>query len=86
MSTNGPHILSTNMDGKIRLVQLQNGTKVIDKHDGADSLGVERWRELRFGDAENMARWMRDWVIELVRERGQEQDRERETVADTQAS
>jgi len=85
MSNDGPRILATTGDGKIRLVELPNGTKVFEKHDGFDALACERWRELKFGDGNNVAMWMRDWVIELVRERGQEQDREREDIANTQA-
>jgi hypothetical protein len=36
----------------------------LEKADGCDALGVERWREVNVGQAETVSRWLRDWIIQ----------------------
>ncbi len=60
----GPRILAT--DGKFRIVRTEDGdrvTHVLEKIDGCDALGVERWREVNVGQSDTVSRWMRDWII-----------------------
>lgn len=60
----GPRILAT--DGKFRIVRVEDGervTNVLEKHDGFDALGCERWREINVGQVETIARQLRDWII-----------------------
>jgi len=60
----GPRILAT--DSKFRIVRIEDGdrvTNVLEKWDGCDALGVERWREVNVGQADTVSRWMRDWII-----------------------
>jgi hypothetical protein len=54
-------------------VELPNNTKVVEKADGCDFLGVERWRELKFGEAESTARMLRDWIFDHLRTCPQEE-------------
>ena len=57
-------ILAT--DGKFRIVRAEDGEKVtytLERHDGYDALGVERWKELRVGEADNLTRQLRDYII-----------------------
>ena len=49
---------------QIRIVELPNGTKVLEKFDGEDAMGDPRWRELRIGEADNVSRLLRDWIFE----------------------
>jgi hypothetical protein len=64
--SDGPRILAT--DGKtFRIVRVEMGeriTNVLEKADGCDALGVERWREVNVGQAETVSRWLRDWIIQ----------------------
>ena len=60
--SDGPRIVLEH--AKFRIVEIHDGTKVMEKPDGADALGVERWKEIRFGDAEYTARMLRDWIYE----------------------
>jgi hypothetical protein len=61
----GPRILAT--DGsKFRIVRIEDGdrvTNVLEKADGFDALGCERWRTVNVGEADNLTRWMRDFII-----------------------
>ena len=62
--TNGPRILAT--DGKFRIVRIEDGdrvTNVLEKHDGYDALGCERWKEASVGSGEGLAKQLRDWII-----------------------
>lgn len=63
--TDGPTIIATD-ESMFRIVRIVNGervTYVLEKADGCDALGVERWRELRVGEADNVTRHLRDWII-----------------------
>jgi hypothetical protein len=60
----GPRILAS--DGKFRIVRIEDGervTNVLEKHDGFDALGVERWKEANVGTGEGLAKQLRDWII-----------------------
>lgn len=69
MSSNGdgPRVL---LDAKrFRVVRTVEGSKVtyvFEKNDGCDALGVERWRDLKFGEADAVSKMLRDWIIEHV--------------------
>lgn len=71
--SDGPRVLL--QTERFRVVELDNGNKVVEKSDGADALGVERWRELKFGEAESTARMLRDWIFDHLRLCPQESDR-----------
>lgn len=54
-------------DDKFRLVRIEDGNKVtyiLEKPDGCDALGEERWREVS-QDAP-IIRALRDWIIRAV--------------------
>jgi hypothetical protein len=56
-------------DGKWRIVRVEDGervTNILEKHDGFDALGCERWKELRVGEADNITRQLRDWIITMA--------------------
>jgi hypothetical protein len=61
MAADGPVVLV--QAEKFRIVTLPNGTHVVEKHEGCDALGVERWRDLRFGEADSVSRMLREWII-----------------------
>ena len=51
-------------DDKFRIVKLEDGdrvTYVIEKQDGCDALGVERWRDVSSDSP--IVRALRDWII-----------------------
>jgi hypothetical protein len=61
----GPRILAS--DGKFRLVRLEDGervTNILEKHDGFDALGCERWKEANVGSGEGLAKQLRDWIVQ----------------------
>lgn len=60
----GPRVLAT--DGKWRIVRIEDGervTNILEKHDGFDALGQERWKEANVGSGEGLAKQLRDWII-----------------------
>ena len=60
----GPRILAS--DGKFRIVRVEEGervTNVLEKWDGCDALGVERWKTVNVGEVDTITRHLRDWVI-----------------------
>lgn len=60
----GPRILAT--DGKFRLVRVEEGERVsyvLEKQDGFDALGCERWKETNVGSGEGLAKQLRDWIV-----------------------
>lgn len=62
--SDGPRIVAA--DAKWRIVRIEDGDKltyVLEKADGADALGCERWRDVNIGQADTITRWMRDWII-----------------------
>jgi hypothetical protein len=62
---NGPTIIV--QDDRFRIVKLTEGDRVtytVETPDGADCLGVERWRELRMDNKHWQA--MRDFIIRQV--------------------
>lgn len=62
--SSGPRILAA--DGRFRIVRIEDGESVknvLEKADGCDALGVERWREVDVGRSETITRYLRDWVI-----------------------
>lgn len=53
-------------DGKWRIVRIEDGdrvTIVLEKQDGHDALGCERWKEINVGSIETISRQMRDWIV-----------------------
>ena len=62
MAGDGPRILL--LTPRFRIVEVGDGNKVMERPDGCDALGVERWRECKFGDAETNARMVRDWIFQ----------------------
>jgi len=47
---------------KFRIVRVGD-ENVFEKREGLDAMGVPRWRELRFADADNVARMLRDFIL-----------------------
>jgi hypothetical protein len=73
--SDGPRILAS--DGKWRIVRAEAGEKVtytLERHDGCDALGVERWKELRVGEADNLTRQLRDYIIATAVKAAKESD------------
>jgi hypothetical protein len=59
-----PRIVAS--DGKWRIVRTEQGervTNILEKHDGCDALGCERWKSLNIGEADTITRQLRDWII-----------------------
>lgn len=52
---------------KFRVVQLPNGSRVVEKFDGRDALGQPRWRELKFAEAADVATMLRNWMFDHLR-------------------
>ena len=64
-------------DPKFRIVRVEAGERVsytLEKHDGHDALGVERWKELRVGEADNLTRSLRDYIIATAVKADKESD------------
>lgn len=62
--SDGPRIIAT--DGKFRIVRIEQGERVsnvLERADGCDALGVERWKEIDVGAGESISRRLRDWII-----------------------
>lgn len=62
--SDGPRVLAS--DGKWRLVRVTEGDRVahvLEKQDGCDALGVERWKDINLGTGESLSRQLRDWII-----------------------
>ena len=62
--SDGPRILAS--DGKFRIVRIVDGervTNVLEKADGCDALGAERWRTVNVGEVDTVTRHLRDWII-----------------------
>lgn len=49
---------------RFRIVELANGNKVLERHEGEDALGVPRWRELKIGEADSVSKLLRDWIYQ----------------------
>lgn len=62
--TDGPRIIL--QTERWRIVEWANGNKFLERRDGEDAMGVERWGKLEIADADNKARWLRDWIFEHV--------------------
>lgn len=60
----GPRVLIKT--DKFRIVEGANGNKCIERFDGYDAMGGERWRDLKFGEADATSRLLRDWIFEHV--------------------
>lgn len=73
MSIDARVILETPKFRVIKAVEGEKVTYVFEKADGFDALGVQRWRELKFGEAEATSRMFRDYIIEQVREQEKNQ-------------
>ena len=59
--TDGPReVIRTD---KFRIVQGASGTYSVEKFEGYAAMGEERWRDLKFGEADAMSRLMRDWIF-----------------------
>jgi hypothetical protein len=62
----GPRVLAT--DGKWRIVRVEDGervTNVLEKHDGFDALGCERWKEINVGTVgDSLSRQLREWIVQ----------------------
>ena len=48
---------------KFRIVETAKGTKVLEKHNGFDAMGGDQWRDMAMGEADNVTRWLRDWIF-----------------------
>lgn len=48
---------------KFRIVLRADGTKVLEKHFGTDAMGGDQWRDMAMGEADNVTRWLRDWIF-----------------------
>ena len=59
--SDGPRILL--VTDKFRIVEGANGNKYVEKFEGYDAMGGERWRDLKFGEASDVARMLRDWIF-----------------------
>jgi hypothetical protein len=60
----GPRVIAT--DGKFRIVRIEDGQRVdhvLEKADGCDALGVERWKDINVGAGESLSRQLRDWIV-----------------------
>lgn len=74
----GPRVVV--LTDKFRVVEGANGNKTLERFEGLDAMGGERWRDLRIGEADNVTRLLRDWLFEhaakcpLLKERGDAQD------------
>ena len=51
---------------KFRVVEQENGNKVLEKYEGEDAMGGARWRDLKIGEADNVSRLLRDWIFQHV--------------------
>lgn len=49
---------------KFRVVELPNGDKTVERFEGTDAMGGDRWRDLKFGEADATSRLLRDWVFQ----------------------
>jgi hypothetical protein len=52
---------------KFRVVEGANGNKTVEKFDGYDAMGGDRWRDLKFGEADAVSRLLRDWIFDHCR-------------------
>lgn len=52
---------------KFRIVQGANGDYSVEKYEGYDAMGGERWRDLKFGEADATSRLLRDWIFSHAR-------------------
>lgn len=48
---------------KFRIVELPNGNKVMERYDGEDAMGGQRWGLIKIGDGDSIGRWLRDYVF-----------------------
>jgi hypothetical protein len=48
---------------KFRVVQDTGGNYAIEKYEGRAAMGEERWRDLKFGEADQTSRLLRDWIF-----------------------
>lgn len=59
--SDGPRVVL--LAERFRIVELANGDKTLERLDGTDAMGGERWRELKFGEADATSRLLRDWIF-----------------------
>lgn len=59
--SDGPRVVL--LADRFRIVELANGDKTLERLDGTDAMGGERWRELKFGEADATSRLLRDWIF-----------------------
>jgi hypothetical protein len=52
---------------KFRVVQDTGGNYAIEKYEGRAAMGEERWRDLKFGEADQTSRLLRDWIFAHAR-------------------
>lgn len=57
----GPRVLL--QTDKFRVVEGANGNKAVERFEGLDAMGGERWRDLKFGEADATSRLLRDWIF-----------------------
>jgi hypothetical protein len=48
---------------KFRIVRGANGNYTVEKYEGYDAMGAPRWRDLKFGEADQTSRLLRDWIF-----------------------
>ena len=59
--TDGPRVLV--QTEKFRIVEAANGNKTVERYEGQDAMGGARWRDLKFGEADQTSRLLRDWIF-----------------------
>jgi hypothetical protein len=57
----GPRVLV--QADKFRVVEAANGDKTVERFEGYAAMGEERWRDLKFGEADATSRLLRDWIF-----------------------
>ena len=61
----GPRVVV--LADKFRIVQGASGNYTVEKNEGYDAMGGERWRDLKFGEADATSRLLRDWIFDHCR-------------------
>lgn len=53
-------------DGKFRIVRIEDGDRVehvLEKRDGEDAMGLERWKDCNVGTGDSLSKQLRDWIV-----------------------
>ncbi len=49
---------------RFRVVHGASGNYTVERFEGYAAMGEERWRDLKFGEADQTSRLLRDWIFE----------------------